>query len=134
MCNTQRIPLNSNLLMSKVFHAESTSAVSTSSKIEPANLEMNFAAEKLEENKVRSDSPNSPFASNKGIDDTPHENHMGKVSIKNKFCKKYSIADAWINGNVAIYQQKLSGRRSADFKFLYPVLECSHVLSHTRML
>ncbi len=107
------------------LHAESTSAVSTSSKIELVNLEMNFAAEKLEENTVRSDSPDSPFASNEGIDDTPHENHMGKVSVKNKFCKKYSIADAWINGNISKYQWKLIGRRSADFKFLYPVLECS---------
>jgi hypothetical protein len=71
------------------------------------------------------DSPGSPFVSNKGIDNTPHLNCKGKVSVKNKFCKKYSIADAWINGNIAKYQQKLSGRRSADFKFLYPHLECS---------
>jgi hypothetical protein len=58
------------------------------------------------------------------IDKTPHETHNGKVSIKyKKFRKKYSIADAWINGNIAKYQQKLSGRRSAGFKFLYPYLE-----------
>jgi hypothetical protein len=50
---------------------------------------------------------------------------MGKVSVKNKFCKKCSIADAWINGNIAKYQWKLSGRRSADFNFLYPGLKCS---------
>jgi hypothetical protein len=50
---------------------------------------------------------------------------MGKVSVKNKFCKKYSIADAWINGNIAKCQWKLSGRRSADFNFLYPGLKCS---------
>jgi hypothetical protein len=43
----------------------------------------------------------------------------------NKLCKQYSIADAWIDGNITKYQQKLSGRRSADFKFLYPYLECS---------
>jgi hypothetical protein len=42
-----------------------------------------------------------------------------------KFCKKYSIADAWINGNIVKYQQKLSRRRSANFKFLYPYLEYS---------
>jgi hypothetical protein len=107
------------------LHAESASAASTSSKIAPVNLEMNFAAEKLEENKVRSDSPDCPSASNKGIDNTPHKNCMGKVSVKNKFCKKYCIADAWINGNIVKYQQKLSGRRSTDFKFLYPVLICS---------
>jgi hypothetical protein len=82
---------------------------------------MNFAAANFEENKG-SDSPDSPFASNEGIDDTSHENYKGKVSIKNKFCKKYSIADACMYGNIVKYQQKLSGRRSANFKFLYPVL------------
>ncbi len=41
------------------------------------------------------------------------------------FCKQYSIANAWINGNIAKYQWKLGGRRSADIKFLYPYLECS---------
>jgi hypothetical protein len=43
----------------------------------------------------------------------------------NNFRKQYSIADAWLNKNIAKYQQKLSGWRSADFKFLYPYLECS---------
>ncbi len=75
------------------LHAESASADSTSSKIAPVNLEKNFAAEKLVENKIRLDSPNSPFASNKGIDDIPHKNHIGEVPVKNKFSKKYSIAD-----------------------------------------
>ena len=42
-----------------------------------------------------------------------------------KFRKQYSIADAWLKGNIAKYQQKLSGRRSADFKFLFHCLECS---------
>jgi hypothetical protein len=107
------------------LHAESAFAVSTYSKIALVNHEMNFAAEKMEENEVRWDSPDSPFASNEGIDNSPHENCKGKVFVKSKFCKKYSIADAWINGNIAKYQQKLSGRRSTDFKFLYPVLECS---------
>ncbi len=72
------------------------------------------------------ESPDSPFASNESIDETPHETHKATVSIKYKnFHKLYSIADAWINGNIAKYQRKLSGRRSADFKFLYPYLECS---------
>ena len=117
ICNTQRIPLTSNLFDEQGLHAESASAFSTSFKIAPVNLDMNFAAEKLEENKVRLDSPDSSFASNKGIDDIPHKNRMDKVSVKNKFCNKYSIADAWINGYIAKYQWKLSGRRSADFKF-----------------
>jgi hypothetical protein len=43
---------------------------------------MNFAAENFEENNVRSDSPGSTFASNEGIDNTPHENRRGKVSVK----------------------------------------------------
>ncbi len=34
------------------LHSESASAVSISSKIAPVNLEMNFAAEKLEESNV----------------------------------------------------------------------------------
>jgi hypothetical protein len=41
-------------------------AVSTSSKIAPVNLEMNFAAEKLKESNVRLDSSESPFASDEG--------------------------------------------------------------------
>ncbi len=80
------------------LHAESTAAVSTSSKIAPVNLKMNFAAKKMEESNIRLDSRDIPFASNKGIDKTPHVTHKGKVSIKYKnFRKKYSIADAWIN-------------------------------------
>jgi hypothetical protein len=108
------------------LHAESALAVCTSSKNVPVNLEMNFAAENFEESNVRLDSPDSPFATNKGIDEIPHETHKTKVSIKyKKFCKQYAIADAWINGNIAKYQWKLSGRRFADFKFLHPYLECS---------
>jgi hypothetical protein len=118
------------------LHAELATAVSTSSKIAPANLEMNFAAEKLEESNIRLDSPDSPFASNKGIDKTPHETHKAKVPMKyKKFRKQYSIADAWINRNIAKYQWKISGRRSADFKFLYPYLECSMcAFPHTHVM
>jgi hypothetical protein len=53
----------------------------------------------------------------------------------NKFRKQYSIADAWLNGNIAKYQRKLSGGRSADFKFLYPYLKCSICsFPHTQQL
>jgi hypothetical protein len=53
----------------------------------------------------------------------------------NKFLTQYSIADAWLKSNIANYQQKLSGRRSADFKFLYPYLECStHAFPHAQQL
>ena len=84
---------------------------------------MSFAAEQSEE---RSDRPDSPFASNRGLYETPPETHKAKVPIMhNKFCKQSSIADAWLKGNIAKYQQKLSGRRSADLKFLFPHLECS---------
>jgi hypothetical protein len=87
-------------------------------KIAPVNLEMSFVAEQLEE---RSNCPASPFASNKGVYKTPPETHKAKVPMMyNTFRKQYSIADAWLNGNIAKYQQKQSGRRSADFKFLYP--------------
>jgi hypothetical protein len=56
----------------------------------------------------------------------PLKNHKAKVPIMhNKFCKQSSIADAWLKGNIAKYQRKLIGRRSADFKFLFPCLECS---------
>jgi hypothetical protein len=117
------------------LHAESASAVSTSSKIGPVNLEMNFAAANLEENKLRLDSRDSPFASNEGIDDTPSKNCKGKVFVKNKFCKKYSTADTWINRNIAKYQWKLSGGED-------PLISSSciqfwnvpPVLFHTRML
>jgi hypothetical protein len=99
-------------------------AVTNSSKIAPVNVEMtSFAAEQSEE---RLDHPASPFASNEGVFKTPSKTHKAKVPMKyNKFRKQYSIADTWLNGNIAKYQQKLSGRRSADFKFLYPYLECS---------
>ncbi len=117
----------------KGVHKELATAVSNSSKIAPVNLEMSFAAEQLEE---RSDRPDSPFASNKGVYETPPETHKAKVPMKyNKFCKQYSIADAWLNGNIAKYQRKLSGRRSADFKFLYPYLECvTCAFPHTQQL
>ncbi len=104
-------------------HTELATAVTNSSKIAPVNLEMSFAAEQSEE---RSDRPDSPFASNKGLYETPPETHKAKVPTKhNKFRKQYSIADAWLNSNIAKYQQKLCGRRSADFKFLYSYLKCS---------
>ncbi len=104
-------------------HTELATAVTNSSKIAPVNLEMSFAAEQSEE---RLDRPDSPFASNKGPYETPPKTHKAKVSMNhNTFRKQYSIADAWLIGNIAKYQRKLSGRRSADFKFLYPYLECS---------
>ncbi len=94
---------------------------------------MSFAAEQSEE---RLDGPSSPFVSIKGVYKTPPKTHKAKVPMKyNKFCKQYSIADAWLNGNIAKYQQKLCGRRSADFKFLYPYLECSTcAFPHTQQL
>jgi hypothetical protein len=107
-------------------HTESATIDTISSNIASVNLEMSFAAEQLEEINVRSDRPDSPFANNKGLYQTPPETHKAKVHMKyKKFCKQYSIADAWIDGNIAKYQQKLSWRRSADLKFLYPYLECS---------
>ncbi len=114
-------------------YKELATDVTNSSKIAPVNLEMSFAAEQLEE---RSDCPASPFASNKGVIETQPKTHKAKVPIKyNKFCLQCSIADAWLNGNIAKYQQKLSGRRSADFKFLYPYLECSTcTFLHTQQL
>ncbi len=79
-------------------HIELATAVTNSSKISPVNLEMSFAAEQSEE---RSDRPDSPFASSKGPHKTPPETHKAKIPMKyNKFCKQYSIADAWLNGNM----------------------------------
>ncbi len=97
---------------------------------------MSFTAEQLEESNVRLDCPDSLFASNEGLYKTPPETHKPKVPMKyKKFCKQYSIADAWINGNIAKYQRKLTGRRSADLKFLYPYLECSTcAFPHTQQL
>jgi hypothetical protein len=82
-------------------HKELATAVTNSSKIAPVNREMSFAAEQFEE---RSDCPASPFASSKGVIKTPPKTHKAKVPMKyNKFCKQYSIADAWLNGNIAKY-------------------------------
>ncbi len=83
-------------------HKESATAVTNSSKIAPVNFEMSFAAEQPEE---RLDRPASPFASNEGVYETPPETHKAKVPMKyNKFRKQYSIADVWLNGNIAKYQ------------------------------
>jgi hypothetical protein len=102
-------------------HTESGTAVTNSSKIAPVNLEMSFAAE--EESKEKLDCPGSPWASNEDLYE-PLKNLKAKVPIlHNKFRKQYSIADAWLKKNIAKYHWKLSGRRSADFKFLFPCLE-----------
>jgi hypothetical protein len=104
-------------------HTELGTAVINSFKIAPVNLEMSFTAE--EESKEKLDRPGSPWANNKGLNEPP-KNHMAKVpNLHSKFRKQYSIADAWLKGNIAKYYWKLSGRRSADFKFLFPCLECS---------
>jgi hypothetical protein len=87
------------------------------------DLEMSFAAE--EESKEKSDRPGSPWASHEGLYKPP-KNHKAKVpTLHNKCRKQYSIAGAWLKGNIAKYHWKLSGRRSADFKFLFPHLKCS---------
>jgi hypothetical protein len=82
-------------------HTELATAVTNSFKIAPVNLEMSFAAKQLGE---RLDRPDSPFASNNGLFETPPETQKAKVPMKyNKFRKQYSIADAWINSDVAKY-------------------------------
>jgi hypothetical protein len=94
-----------------------------SSKIAPVNLEISFAAE--EESEEELDRPSSPWASNESLY-KPTENDKAKVPIlHNKFCKQYYVHEAWAKGNIAKYHQKLDGRRSAEFKFLFPCLECS---------
>jgi hypothetical protein len=104
-------------------HPELGTAVINSSKISPVNLEMSFAPE--EESKEKLDCPGRAWASNKGPYEPP-KNLKAKVPIwHNKSHKQYSVADAWAEGNIAKYHRKLSGRRSADFKFLVPCLECS---------
>ena len=79
-------------------HTELATAVTNSSKIAPVNLEMSFAAE---QSKEKLGCPGSPWASNKGLY-KPLKTHKAKLPMMyNKFCKQYSIADAWINGNIA---------------------------------
>ncbi len=98
-------------------------AVMKSSKIAPVNLEMSFAAE--EESKEKLNRPSSPWASNKGLC-KPTENDKAEVSnLHNKFRKQYSVHDTWAKGNIPKYHWKLSGRRSAELKVLFPCLECS---------
>ncbi len=110
-------------------HEKLVTAVTNSSKIAPVNLEMSFAAEQSEK---RLDHPASPFASNKGVYKTPPKTHKAKVPMRyTKFRKQYSIADAWLNGNIAKYQQKLSGRRSADLSSCILIWDVPHVLFHT---
>ncbi len=113
-------------------HTELDTTATNSSKIAPVNLEMKFTAE--EESKEKLDCPGSPWASNESLYKPP-KNHKAKVPIPhNKFRKQYSIADAWLKGNIAKYHRKLSERRSADFKFLFPHLECSTCAFHTKNL
>jgi hypothetical protein len=100
-------------------------AVTNSPKIAPVNLEMSFAAEEESEEKL--DCPSSPWAraSNEGLY-KPTMNDKAKVPIlHSKFRKQYYVHDAWEKGNIAKYHWKLSGRRSADFKFLFPHLKYS---------
>jgi hypothetical protein len=81
-------------------HTESATVVTNSSKIAPVNLEMSFAAE---QSKEKLGCPGSPWASNKGLY-KPLKTHKAKVPIMhNKFHKQYSIADAWLKGNIAKY-------------------------------
>ncbi len=104
----------------EAVHKELATAVANSSKIAPVNLEMSLTAE---QSKEKLDCPGSPWASSKELY-KPLKTHKSEVPIMhNKFCKQYSI-DAWLKGNIVKYQQKLSGRRSADFKFLFLCLEC----------
>jgi hypothetical protein len=82
-------------------HAELATAVTNSSKIAPVNLEMSFAAE---QSKEKLDPPGSPWASNEDLYE-PQKIHKAKVPIMhNKFRKQYSIADAWLKGNITKYQ------------------------------
>jgi hypothetical protein len=93
------------------------------------NLEMSFAAVQSEE---RSDCPDSPFACNKGLYETPPEIHKANIPMKyNKFRKQYYIADAWLNGNIAKYQRKLSGMISSSCILIWNV---PHVLFHTKIV
>jgi hypothetical protein len=97
-------------------------AVMNSPKIAPVNLAMSFAAEEQCEEKL--DCPSSPWASNEGVYG-PKENDKAKLrNLNNKFRKQYSVQDAWAKGNIAKCHRKLSGRRSAEFIFLFPRLEC----------
>jgi hypothetical protein len=89
-------------------------AVMKSPKIAPVNLAMSFAAEEQCEEKL--DHPSSPWASNEGFY-KPTENDKAKhLNLNNKFCKQYSVQDAWARGNIAKCHWKLSGRRSAEFQ------------------
>jgi hypothetical protein len=87
----------------KGVHKELATSVTNSSKIAPVNLETSFAAEQSEERSriVLL----APLPVTKVFYKTPPKTHKAKVPIKyNKFCKQYSIADAWLNGNIAKYQ------------------------------
>jgi hypothetical protein len=84
---------------------------------------MSFAAEEQCEGKL--DCPSSPWASNEGVYE-PTENDKAKhQNLNNKLRKQFSVQDAWAKGNIAKCHRKLSGRRSAEFKFLFLCLECS---------
>jgi hypothetical protein len=80
-------------------HADLATAVTNSSKIAPVNLEMNFA----KESKDKLDPPGSPWASNKGLYKPPKNDKTKVPILHNKFRKQYSIADAWLKGNIAKY-------------------------------
>ncbi len=95
-----------------------------SPKVAPVNLEMSFAAEEECEEKL--DPPSSLWGSNEGLY-KPTENDKAELPNlqHNQFRKQYSVQDSWAKGNIAKYHWKLSGRISAEFKFLFPHLECS---------
>jgi hypothetical protein len=48
----------------------------------------------------------APLPVTKGLYNNPPETHKAKVPMKyKKFHRQYSIADAWINGNIAKYHK-----------------------------
>ena len=98
-------------------------AIMNSPRIGPENLAVSFAAE--EEFEGLKNRPSSPWASNEGYYEPPDADKAKNKNVHLKLRKQYSIQEAWAKGNIAKYHRKLSGRRSSDFKFLFPYLECS---------
>jgi hypothetical protein len=79
-------------------HTELATVVTNSSKIAPVNLEMSFASEQLEE---RSDRPDSPFASNEGLYETPPETHKTKIPITTSSASSFLLL---MHGSMVILQ------------------------------
>ncbi len=132
MWNTKGIPLNRNLLMRKVYIQNQLLLLLILPRLHLWILKWvlqlnNWRKVMLDRITVIAPLP---------VTEVFTRPHLRLTRLRSKwstrsFCKQYSIADAWINGNIAKYQQKLSGRDLLISSSCILIWNVPHVLFHT---